>query len=262
MNPRKNSGGLAAGVASHADSAGAAASAMIRNFGGEKIKRAIVSLGLASFAVGLAGCATRTVEPRNLSLLKEEIVGYVDSGLYLQQVGKVSREASAWIERRAKAGTSLPREGRPVRLAVVFDIDETMLSNFSHMRRMDFGYQAAAWEAWVAQGEAPAIEPVREIYRLARRLGIEVIFVTGRREHDRPGTEKNLRAVGVDDYSRIFFKPDASKETTEKFKTAVRALLVEEGCIIVANIGDQESDLSGGYAERTFKLPDPFYVTK
>ena len=31
------------------------------------------------------------------------------------------------------------------------------------------------------------------------------------------------------------------------------------GLLIVVNMGDQDSDLAGGYAERTFKLPDPFY---
>jgi hypothetical protein len=29
--------------------------------------------------------------------------------------------------------------------------------------------------------------------------------------------------------------------------------------VIIANLGDQFSDLAGGYAERTFKLPNPFY---
>jgi acid phosphatase len=34
------------------------------------------------------------------------------------------------------------------------------------------------------------------------------------------------------------------------------------GRTIIANIGDQMSDLNGGYAERTFKLADPFYLIK
>jgi hypothetical protein len=29
--------------------------------------------------------------------------------------------------------------------------------------------------------------------------------------------------------------------------------------MVTANIGDQPSDLSGGYAEKTFLLPNPFY---
>jgi acid phosphatase len=32
--------------------------------------------------------------------------------------------------------------------------------------------------------------------------------------------------------------------------------------VIIANMGDQASDLAGGHAEKTFKLPNPFYLTK
>jgi hypothetical protein len=35
--------------------------------------------------------------------------------------------------------------------------------------------------------------------------------------------------------------------------------LSTEAITIVLNMGDQESDLMGGYAQRTFKLPNPFY---
>jgi hypothetical protein len=44
------------------------------------------------------------------------------------------------------------------------------------------------------------------------------------------------------------------------YKTAARRALYREGYTIVANLGDQESDLRGGYAERTFKVPDPLYL--
>ena len=35
--------------------------------------------------------------------------------------------------------------------------------------------------------------------------------------------------------------------------------LVEQGYTILLTIGDQESDLAGGFAERGFKLPNPVY---
>lgn len=38
-----------------------------------------------------------------------------------------------------------------------------------------------------------------------------------------------------------------------------RAAIEAQGYTIVANVGDQESDLAGGRAERAFKLPNPFY---
>jgi hypothetical protein len=38
--------------------------------------------------------------------------------------------------------------------------------------------------------------------------------------------------------------------------------VAEQGCTIVLALGDQESDLGGGYAERTFKLPNPVYYLR
>ena len=40
--------------------------------------------------------------------------------------------------------------------------------------------------------------------------------------------------------------------------TATRADISKKFTLI-ANIGDQRSDLDGGYAERTWKVPNPFY---
>ena len=100
---------------------------------------------LAVLLIGSAGCATGPVEPRNLSLLKEEILGYVDSGRYAKEVETISTSAMSWIERRASE-----RGAAASRLAVVLDIDETILSNLPHMRVMDFGYLPAAWSEWVS----------------------------------------------------------------------------------------------------------------
>ena len=206
----------------------------------------------------VAGRGAPSTEPRNLDLLKDEIRAYVDSGRYLTDITSVAQEATAWLEQRAKSAEA----ARPARLAMVFDLDETTLSGLPYMRAMDFGDTAEAWAAFVARGDAPAIEPVREVYRTARRLGVAVIFLTVRKEQERPGTEKNLRAVGAGEYERLIFQADDSKDTAAHFKMGVRARLAAEGYVIIANIGDQESDLAGGYAERTFKLPDPFYLIK
>jgi hypothetical protein len=43
------------------------------------------------------------------------------------------------------------------------------------------------------------------------------------------------------------------------FKAPERRKIKERGYTIVLSLGDQESDLKGGYAERTFKLPNPVY---
>jgi hypothetical protein len=43
------------------------------------------------------------------------------------------------------------------------------------------------------------------------------------------------------------------------FKAPERRRLTEQGYTILISIGDQQSDLDGGFAERTFKLPNPVY---
>jgi acid phosphatase len=47
--------------------------------------------------------------------------------------------------------------------------------------------------------------------------------------------------------------------TAAAFKAPVRATIERENYTIIANMGDQPSDLAGGHAERTFLLPNPFY---
>lgn len=230
----------------------------------------VSSLALA-FLLGLSGCQTTATpaattpaattaarvtiaEPANLSTLKQELKAYLDDGRYDTGIAEVAAQANAWIAQRAKQGG---------KLAIVLDIDETALTNMKHMREMDFGYVPALWDQWVADADGPAIAPVLEIFRTARANHVAVFFMTGRKTTDAPGTVRNLAAIGYGDYAGLDFKPNDYPDTTQSFKTAVRRRITEElGFTIIANIGDQHSDLDGGYAERTFKLPNPFYITK
>jgi len=43
------------------------------------------------------------------------------------------------------------------------------------------------------------------------------------------------------------------------FKAPQRAQIEQHGYTIIANVGDQPSDLNGGSAQRTYLLPNPFY---
>ena len=216
----------------------------------------ILTMMLALFvACGCAGTARR--EPMNLTTSKAGLVRYYESGDYERGLAKVAAEASRWIEARAAKRV----EGE--RLAVIFDIDETVLSNWANMMRDDFSYISERWHAWVDRAEASAVVPVRETYRAARRAGVAVIFLTGRKERDRAGTELNLRRAEMGDYAELIVRTESeSGKSAVEYKTAVRKRLAEEGWTVVANVGDQDSDLKGGYAEKSFKLPNPFYLTE
>ena len=58
----------------------------------------------------------------------------------------------------------------------------------------------------------------------------------------------------------ILAQPSEKSRTTVDRKSSARAAIEARGYVIIANIGDQHSDLRGGHAERTFKLQNPFYL--
>jgi acid phosphatase len=90
-------------------------------------------------------------------------------------------------------------------------------------------------------------------------MGVAVFFISGRPPYLREATERNLREQGYD-WDRLILLPEGAHFTSAvDFKAPERRKLAEQGYAILLSIGDQESDLIGGYAERTFKLPNPVY---
>ena len=195
------------------------------------------------------------VEPPNLNTAKWTVQQYAASGQYGRDLADVALQAHKYVTKR----TARAKEGQ--KLAIVFDIDETALTNLGHITANDFGYVPAVWRRWVAGARAPAIGPVQVVYENALRHGVTVFFITGRLEADRKATELNLRDVGYEQWEKIYFMADEA-QPTRLFKTSARRQIEAQGYTIIANIGDQASDLQGGHAERTFKLPNPFYIVK
>src|SRR5215204_249139 len=201
-------------------------------------------------------------EPPNVGDAKAAATAYHDSGAYARDLASVASEASAWIAQRA------PQVSRP---ALVLDIDDTALTNWEVIKADDFGRVIngrctalpegpCGWAAWDFLGKAPVIAPTLEVFRQARALNVTVFLITGRPESQRAATEQNLRAVGYEGYAALYMVPEgAHYASAVAFKAPVRAAIEAEGYTIIANMGDQPSDLAGGHAEKTFLLPNPFY---
>jgi predicted secreted acid phosphatase len=158
-----------------------------------------------------------------------------------------------------------------VKPAIIFDIDETALSNWDVIKADDFGRVIpgpcahlpdgpCGWEAWDLRSQDKAIDATLNIYRRARSLNVAVFFITGRPENQRRATERNLRAAGYGSWQQLIMPPNGAKfASAADFKAPRRADIEQAGYTIIANVGDQPSDLAGGHAERAFLLPDPFY---
>jgi acid phosphatase len=219
-------------------------------------------------AVVLASCASpRAARPRadgapdpTLYETQRRITEYIDSGRYDADVARVVDAAQAWVEARA------PQVTRP---AIVLDIDETSLSNWRAYRLngwsrikdggCDLDHGPCGIRAWQTMHLASAIAPTRRLAARARELGVAVFFVTGRPSHLRAATEQNLREQGFT-WDGVVLAPDVTEgASAADFKAPARRRLVEQGYTILLAMGDQQSDLDGGSAERTFKLPNPVY---
>jgi len=188
----------------------------------------------------------------NLGVAKNLCRDYCRSPLYKEEVQFVVAQAKEYLESRLQ----MPMEGRP---AIVFDIDETLLSNLPYMDEMDFAYQTPQWNAWIDRGVAPPLEAVRDLYRFARAKGVAILLLSQRTQMQRMQTENNLRQAGYEDWTELVLKEAGNQQPAVNFKTEHRKRLTLSGFRILVNLGDQDSDLQGGYAESTFKLPNPMY---
>ena len=75
-------------------------------------------------------------------------------------------------------------------------------------------------------------------------------------------TELNLHQAGYTGYTDIYL-PNASELSlsSAEYKTKIRQQLTDEGYDIILNIGDQDSDFAGGYADHIDKIPNYLYST-
>lgn len=227
---------------------------------------AVLILGLASQGVFAQQPSARISSSApaeriaNLDDLKAQLKQYHECtckcGCYARDLDQQADQAIAFL--RNRAAHRQPQE----KLALVLDIDETTLSNYEEMVKADFANDSKAFSEWVLSAKAPAIPGTLRLTQEAQRMGVSVIFLTGRPEAQRAATEQNLRSQGFQNWRQLILRsPAQASATALAYKSAARATLQAQGYKIVLSVGDQWSDLRGQpEAEFSVKYPDPFYL--
>lgn len=223
------------------------------------MKGRIVSIILVFMFVGYAwaaviDCSHLAPEPPNLGRLKIDVTEYKKSGAWDKAVQCILQDAKKILQKY------MPAQGK--KLAIILDIDETVLFGWDQHLKMDFGYNHDIHKAWEFTAQARTLQPVVDFYTFARNNGFAVFFISGRRENQRTATIMNLNKVGIDNWTGLFLKPmDYKQRTAEPFKSKWRAHIQQLGYTIVLSIGDQLSDFSGEPKARyNLKLPNPIYI--
>ena len=239
--------------------------------------------------------AIKTFTPRsanqitNLDVLRQQIRNYYGDPLgtgvspadsnYATEAESVAASGERWLNaRHTTDGTK----------AIVLDVDDTTLLTWNYEIFSNWAFNPTTNAQFVTDQKFPAVFGMVDLANTAEREGYAVFFLTGRPATQEAATLGNLTADGIgvdagypkpttlsDGEDGLFTKPAVADYpdylkaacandpngscTTIHYKSATRAHIESLGYDIVANFGDQFSDLTGGFADRTFKMPNPNY---
>jgi acid phosphatase len=192
-----------------------------------------------------------TSVPLNLQLVKKDIMKYYESGEYSRDLQEIISNAENEIDKLNLNANS----------AVVFDVDETSLSNYQNIKEIYFGYDPVKWDNWIMEAKAPAIPEVKNFYNYVIKKNIKVIFLSSRKISQYNATYHNLKNAGYTTFDTLILKDSTySGFSSLAFKSAQRELLSKKGYVIIADIGDQKSDLEGKFHGLQIKLPNYIYI--
>jgi predicted secreted acid phosphatase len=254
-------------------------------------------VGGVAYSAGAASQqpAIHTSTPRtekqvtNIDVLRQQLRNYYGDPL---GTGTFSQHSNYAKEARsvAQAGQryiSVPHHTRKTK-AILLDVDDTSLATWNYEVASNWAFNPATNADYVLGQKFPAVPGMVDLVKTAEREGYAIFYLTGRGAAQEQATLGNLTAdgVGIDagfpkpttlrgGEDGLFTKPAVADYpaylkaacandpngscTTIHYKSATRAHIESLGYDIVANFGDQYSDLKGGFADRTFKLPNPNY---
>jgi hypothetical protein len=252
------------------------------------------ALAVGAVALGSPALPIVTSTPKsadqvtNVDVLKQQIKNYYgdpkgtgvfapDSN-YAQEAAGVADAGERWLNARA---------GKSQKQAIILDVDDSTLATYNYEIFSNWAFNSATNADFVLNERFPAVPGMVELATEAKAEGYAVIFLTGRPATQEAATLGNLQKVGYPDPTPlpdatlgggsdgIFTKPaiadyppylhfcnaplPTTSCNTDEYKSATRGYIESLGYDIVANFGDQFSDFSGGFEDRTFKMPNPSY---
>ena len=183
------------------------------------------------------------------------VSAYYTSGSYDAELRGIIKPAIEYFK-------NLPVHNNTV---VVFDVDETSLSNFEVFRASGYKWNAKLYDNQLETESSPAVQPVLELYNILKERGFKVFFISGRDFNDfnYSHTLGNLQKSGYSNIDTLILRPAEFKTSTaQEYKSSIRQQLANNGYTFVGNVGDQWSDMSGGNAGYMVRITNYMYCIK
>jgi 5'-nucleotidase (lipoprotein e(P4) family) len=134
-------------------------------------------------------------------------------------------------------------------LAIIVDCDETVIDNSAYEGFLigdDFGYSADTWNKWMNAAEAKVVPGALGFLDYASQNGVEIFYITNRRDVGYNGTERNLKELGFPniDEKHLLLRTDTSNKQP-------RRDIVEKDYNIVFLMGDNLNDFLNIFAQKS-----------
>ncbi|WP_299493187.1 HAD family acid phosphatase [uncultured Shewanella sp.] len=220
---------------------------------------AFLSLSFVFISINLGA-----VTPENSHDSIAALVEYHDSGQYLYELTMVVEKAEKNLREQIEQKYSISKK-----LAVVFDVDETMVSNYDNIYQYlsDFSLNMGLLHdgktitmSYNNKIAPRVIPPILRLYNSVKNHGITIFIITGDQDTYRKFATEKLMRLGYSGWKTLYMKPsDYDKPSVIPYKSKIRQQIFDKGYRILFSIGDQYSDLLGGYADKIYKLPNPYY---
>ena len=140
-------------------------------------------------------------------------------------------------------------------LAIIADIDETVLSNRPYNEMLiakNISFTQETWTEWINKKSAVPIPGALEFYNYADSLGIEIIYLSNRRVENYAPTKANLISAGFpfdDDTTMLLRDKDGNKKARRKQLALYNVVLL---------LGDNLSD----FDESFYKQPNDIRIDR
>ncbi len=196
------------------------------------------------------------------------------SSPYITEVTRLTRSVTPLLSAACQIGRYVG--AKP---AIVLDVDDTTLWTYDmEDGAMHFNFDPALQDTFVQGQKFPATPGMVALANAASSAGCTVIGLTGRSDDQKTATLGNLAKVGYTGFTAAnmytkwtgigasqqpsYIHCATAKCTTIEYKSQTRAYKQSGaggGYTVLANFGDQFSDLIGGSALVPVKLPNPTY---
>ena len=165
-----------------------------------------------------------------------------------------------------------------MRRAIIVDIDDTILDNSRYeaaLVRQRKNYPEG-WTAWINRAEAPAVPGAVEFLKYANSRGITVFYVTNRKQIEKDGTYRNLKALGFPEVNAqtLRIRTDPNSDSKEARRRAISSkyhvvLLMGDDLNDFAEVFEKSNTVDSridvaernksSFGTRFIVLPNPMY---